>query len=790
VDENTKDNFLFLNVDGVWPEFERRGLELREDGALQLCTVPLFAGTPPLEPVSNGIPQGPAGIAIDSDGTIYFSDPQGHRVLQVDSCDGTLTTVPCLGGEGSGPTQLKTPRGLLIPQYRHSLFVADTENHRVQIFDIDSWQLADIWGQPEMTGTPQPSLETGAFSTPWSLAGDDAGNVYVVDYGNLRVQKFNRAGTLLPSFWETMNQAHVLRKPSDIAANSDGEVRLYVIDEARKTVFVFDSNGRPLPDPSGKPLAIGSAQLKRPMGIAVTKDAVYVGDNERQQVLKFKNDNDYGFIGEAVGYRGPVAALAVDRKGNLLVHSGGSTAPLRLNISSGYLRRGVLWSHAIKAGESPVMWHRVQTPDATAESGAYLRLFVHTSDDDTDPPLVDPNALEPFADQKWRPDSSVPDPFSGVRDLFIGGTPAKFLWVGALFSGNGQASPVVPQVRVEFDHDTYLKHLPAIYREDTPCDGAHFMIDQSLIAQKSGMPNGDCARSLLGNLPDHQICRVTGMCCCGDFLLRFVSLFETLFTEVEGRIELLPVLFDPRATPREFLNWLAGWLALELDEDWDEQKQRQVLAKAFEIYGRRGTVGGLREALNVFAGVSAVIEEPLVNGAWWALPAEVVPCNCQKAALSKKEKQWNATENSALGVTTMLAPAYPQGAVIGATATLDHSHLITNEEFGAPLFDDLAHQFNVQVYRAQLKCAETLPKVRAILDREKPAHTEYHLCVIEPRMRVEFQARLGIDTVVAGPPLETSLREGMPLGEDNPLAGQPAGSLGENSRLGTTTRVG
>ncbi|HZE70858.1 MAG TPA: phage tail protein I [Pyrinomonadaceae bacterium] len=788
--EDTKNNFQFLNVNGVWPEFKWQGLELRDDGALQLYSLPLLAGTPSLEPVTSGIPDGPAGIAVDSDGTIYFSDPQGDRVLRIDSCDQTLAPVPCLGGKGSRPTQFKTPRGLLIPDYRHSLFVADSGNDRLQLFDIDSWQLVDIWGNSDIGGNPQPSSEPGAFHSPWSLAADDDGNVYVVDYGNSRVQKFNRTGTLIPSFWEVINQAYVLRRPSDIAAYSDGEVRLYVIDEAWHAVFVFDSNGQPLLDPAGNFLAIGATQLKKPMGIVVTKDAIYVGDNELQQVLKFNNGSDYGFVGAAVGYRGPVAALAIDLEGNLLVHTGGSVAPVRLATTSGYLRRGVLWSHAIAAGESPVTWHRLQTPGASVASGAYLRLFVHTSDDDTAPPLVDPNGAEPFADQKWRPHSAVPDPFSGVRDLFIGGNPAKFLWVGALFSGNGQSSPVVPQLRVEFDHETYLKHLPSIYREDTPCDGAHFMIDHSLIAQKSGMPDGDCAKSLLGNLPDHQICRVTGTCCCGDFLLRFVSLLESLFAEVEVSIELLPELFDPRATPGEFLTWLAGWLALELNEDWDEQKQRQVIARAFEMYGRRGTVAGLRESLNLFAGVSAVIEEPIVNGAWWALPAEVVPCNCQKAAPSGKEKEWSGSEQSSLGVTTMLAPAHPQGAVIGATATLDHSHLITNEEFGAPLFEDLAHQFNVQVYRSQLKCAETLTKVRSIIDGEKPAHTEYHLCIIEPRMRVEFQARLGIDTVVAGPPLETRFREGMPLGEDNPLAGKSPGSIGESSRLGTTTRVG
>ena len=71
----------------------------------------------------------------------------------------------------------------------------------------------------------------------------------------------------------------------------------------------------------------------------------------------------------------------------------------------------------------------------------------------------------------------------------------------------------------------------------------------------------------------------------------------------------------------------------------------------------------------------------------------------------------------------MLAPAHAQGAVVGTTATLDQSHLVTNEDFGVPLFEDVAHQFSVQVYRGQVQCAETLPQVRAVIEREKPAHT-------------------------------------------------------------------
>jgi hypothetical protein len=138
----------------------------------------------------------------------------------------------------------------------------------------------------------------------------------------------------------------------------------------------------------------------------------------------------------------------------------------------------------------------------------------------------------------------------------------------------------------------------------------------------------------------------------------------------------------------------------------------------------------------------------------------------------------------------MLAPVHAQGAVLGSTATLDASNLITNEEFGTPLFEDTAHQFSVLVYRGQLKCEEDASEVRAVIELEKPAHTAYHLCVIEPRMRVGFQSRVGIDTVVGGPLDEMALGEEAILGERTALGGKPAGKLGFESRVGIATRVG
>jgi phage tail-like protein len=404
----------------------------------------------------------------------------------------------------------------------------------------------------------------------------------------------------------------------------------------------------------------------------------------------------------------------------------------------------VLWSEAISASAAGVAWHRVEAICAALPDGVHLRLFFHTSDNLNDQPHVNADQTEPFSDSKWKPIATNPDPFLDTHDLFIGGAPKRYLWIAALFLSDGRNTPTVSQMLVEFDHDGYLAQLPAVYQTD----------------------------------PGSR-----------DFLLRFLALTETLFQELENKIARLPALFDPRAAPKEILPWLATWLGLDLDDRWDEETQRRLIATAFERYGRRGTVAGLRESLQLFAGVTGIIQEPILNAAWWSLPGEATTCGCGCNRNRAQQPQWQNTENSLLGATTMLAASHPQGAVLGSTATLDYSTLITNEEFGSPLFEDVAHQFTVQIYRSALTRAEAMSRVRAVLDREKPAHTDYHLCVIEPRMRVGFQASVGIDTVVGGSADDIELGSAI-LGGYDVIGGGPPGKVGSQNRIGIETRLG
>jgi phage tail-like protein len=737
--ETSANNYFFLNREGLWPDFRRAGLEQRDDGALQLFSLPRASATLPDEVRTAQAPDAPAGLAIDRGGTLYYSDPETGRIRRILGCDGSVGAAPCLGGAGATSTSLHAPRGLWIPQRRQSLFVADSGHHRVVIFDLDTLQLTAVWG------VAGPSPAPGQFDTPWALAGDSAGNVYVVDYGNRRVQQFNLIGEVVPAFWENLSASGLLAQPSGIAVReANGAPWIFVLDSEGSRIVVAGPDGQPVLDSTGQPLVIRDDRLAGAMGMAAGRDSLYVGDNASRRILRFEIADGLSFARAAAGYEAPVAALLLDRHGALWAHPGGSLAPNRLDQHGSSAAHGVLYrdpSSPIDAGR-PVVWRRLQALASGLGSGAHLDLYAFAGNDPSTPPAVDPLAADPFADPKWQPVAQSAN--FDVTDLYIGGPPARYLWVGALFSGDGAASPVVRQLRVEFDYPGYEQYLPAVYRNAAGC---------------------------------------------GEFVTRFLSLCESFFSGLECEIDSLSRLFDPQAAPERFLPFLAGCMGLELDRNWDVAEQRHIIGQIFRLSGQSGTVAGLRESLRLFAGIDAVIEEPLLQAAWWRLPDTGGCCGTCAAHATESGAEPPNGDTSVLGWTTMLAPAQPHGAVVGSSAVLDQSHLITDEQFGAPLFSDLAYRFSVGVYRSDVMRPEALSRIEAVVERERPAHTAYRICVIDASFRIGLQSRLGIDTVVGGPPRSLELGTGQFLGKDATLAGPAPSLLGADSSLGVTTRL-
>ena len=97
---------------------------------------------------------------------------------------------------------------------------------------------------------------------------------------------------------------------------------------------------------------------------------------------------------------------------------------------------------------------------------------------------------------------------------------------------------------------------------------------------------------------------------------RLLTALDEVTAPVHCTLDSLEAYFDPDLAPGDFLDWLAGWLGVELDEAWPEEKRREVVAGASAVYRFLGTTRGLREALSRFVDGEVVVEES--GGAAWS----------------------------------------------------------------------------------------------------------------------------------------------------------------------------
>lgn len=185
------------------------------------------------------------------------------------------------GTFGSAPGQFRNPRGLAVDS-AGNVFVADRANDRVQKFNGNG-QFITSWGT---SGSGD-----GQFTDPVGIAVDGSGNVFVTDFSLHRVQKFNGATGGFLAKWGGFGSANgQFNLPSGIAVDDSGQV--YVGDTANNRIQKFSGAGAYLAK-WGVP-GTGSGQFDRPYGITVARDGstatpgeVFVGDrfNERIQVF-------------------------------------------------------------------------------------------------------------------------------------------------------------------------------------------------------------------------------------------------------------------------------------------------------------------------------------------------------------------------------------------------------------------------------------------------------------------------------------------------------------------------
>ncbi len=119
----------------------------------------------------------PWGIACDSTGKVYVADSANHRI-QVFTTEGKFLRQ--FGRRGQGTGELYWPYGIAIDA-NNTVYISEFYNHRISVFTPDGKFLTSFGSFGE---------EPGEFKYPYSLAVDHSGVVYMCDYGNNRAQVF------------------------------------------------------------------------------------------------------------------------------------------------------------------------------------------------------------------------------------------------------------------------------------------------------------------------------------------------------------------------------------------------------------------------------------------------------------------------------------------------------------------------------------------------------------------------------------------------------------------------
>jgi phage tail-like protein len=208
-------------------------------------------------------------------------------------------------------------------------------------------------------------------------------------------------------------------------------------------------------------------------------------------------------------------------------------------------REGHLLIEPLDGGDPRTVWHRIRV-DADVPIATEVRVQAATVD-----------APDGTVHQ-WQ---EAPD---GKLDFLVLQPPGRYLALQLTLKGDGQVTPRVRQVRVDFPRATSADLLPAVYREEPRA---------------------------------------------ADFTERFTALFDAELERLDRAIEQFPLTLDARATDNAYLPWLGSLIGLAFDDSWTQEKRRRLIAEAPRLFARRGTPWALSRVLEISAGVRPAIAE-------------------------------------------------------------------------------------------------------------------------------------------------------------------------------------
>ena len=699
-------------------------------------------------------------IAVDECGQIYILNEKNifryHKEVFIGSATYKSERLPF---------KLTSPNGIDV--ISDKIYIAD--NNKLIVYNLknldEAWQLFEIDGIPlnevkdlatgfknyvyiiemgkeprihiirdEITkGVNEKSIGSGMLSNPGDIAVDIKGNIYTLDGKSVKIFRTEINQKSYFFSWTEMNKLFSSREFKE----KDGEdiknclihiygkdwVKYEHIKVEKNTIEIHfytrqkeDKNIIKLQrEPTKIMISLSNNKKKiyeshfykenneqyiyekinidfQPKGLAVdARNQIYVGVAEdyldvfKQNAAIYKLQYD-GILIPLWLYREHIRKMWTDTNENLYVvnNTGGKLTYLNYSkinmLNNDGFYSGYYSSKKIDSIDFKTRWNRILL-EGEFKKGTQIEFLYYISNEDSDNP-----------EGKWHKSLLGVSSIQGeeVRDaIFQENVQGRYLWFKIYFTGNENNSPIVKSLTVFFPKVSYYDHLPAIYQRDPASRG---------------------------------------------FFERFLSIFESVYYDIDFKIEHLSSYLDACGAPSGFLSWLGYWLAIPMDENFSDNMKRLYIQQAISLYKKRGTREGLENAIAFFIYTNKFpkkgfedIMEHYTNEKPFIVESQYI------ADLLERKEVKNTCEKSGGEEHALFLP--PDDALIDK---------LNWKKFGEKPF------FFYVFLKAGLN-ENRLNTIRRIIDEQKPAHTCYGLEMLEPLFYLDRHTYLGVNTVLTMP---------------------------------------
>jgi tripartite motif-containing protein 71 len=260
----------------------------------------------------------PKDVAVDSENDVYVSDFGANKISKFDSDGKPIFSIGKMGnhpGDDKGPLEFNQPSGLWV-SLKGTVYVADSFNHRIQVFDSKG-KFLKMWSH--------------SFFGPKGIVGDNNGNIYVVDTGNHKIVVFDESGNFIKEFGGHGTSDGKFDEP--IGCGFDSKGVLYISDSNNNRIEKFNPNKKNGEEylSSFKVSTWHGKNLEFPY-LAIYNDNIFTSNASLGAVLRYDLDGKLIAIYKKQDGFSNVQGVAVDTLGRVYVTEVGLGRVDRFNV--------------------------------------------------------------------------------------------------------------------------------------------------------------------------------------------------------------------------------------------------------------------------------------------------------------------------------------------------------------------------------------------------------------------------------------------------------------------------